>query len=134
VKILIGYDGSIEARRALEWVVHFGPSSRITVISVARALEATAPIADAIDPTSEISSQRLHLEEAVLTLTALGLTAETLLRVGNPAEQIITVAAEGGFDLVVVGSRGMGAVRRFLIGSVADRVVRHAGVPVLMVR
>jgi nucleotide-binding universal stress UspA family protein len=63
-----------------------------------------------------------------------GIRAERLLKAGNPAEEIINAAAEGRFDVILVGVRGMGAVRRFLIGSVTDRVVRHATVPVLVVR
>ena len=68
------------------------------------------------------------------TLAASGVAAETLLKVGNPVEEIITAAQDGHFDVILVGIRGMGAVERFLIGSVADRLVRHATVPVLVVR
>jgi len=53
---------------------------------------------------------------------------------GNPAAEIVELAEELGVGLVVVGSRGLGGVRRALMGSVSDSVVRHAHCPVLVVR
>lgn len=134
MKILIGYDGSEQARHALTWAAQAFPGSRLCVISVAPALEASPKIADAIDPTSGLDVHRRQLEEAVATLGLSGIQADTLLKAGNPAEEIINAAADGQFDLILVGIHGMEALRRFLIGSVADRVVRHATVPVLVVR
>lgn len=133
MKILVGYDGSEPARRALDWAARMFRDSAITVISVAPALEASPKIADAVDPTSNVNLHRGELNEAAALLEEEGIAAETMLKVGNPAEEIIVAAADGGFDLILVGSRGLGAVKRFLIGSVADRVVRHATVPVLVV-
>jgi nucleotide-binding universal stress UspA family protein len=60
--------------------------------------------------------------------------AEPIPAIGNPAQEIITAAESRGVDLIVIGSQGMSAVRRFLLGSVADRVVRHATCDVLVVR
>lgn len=134
MKILIAYDGSVEAKRALDWGVRLSRDSDVAVISVAPALAGSPKIADAIDPTSDIGVHRRQLDEAAAFLLEAGIQAERVLKVGNPAEEIIDTAAEGRFDLIVVGFRGMGAVRRFLIGSVADRVVRHATVSVLVAR
>jgi len=134
VKILVAYDGSKQARRALDWAARMIQDSTVSVISVAPALEATYKIADAIDPTSDIDEHRRQLDEAAAILDKSGVRAETVLKAGNPAEEIIKAAEEGRFDVILLGIRGMGAVRRFLIGSVADRVVRHATVPVLVVR
>jgi len=53
---------------------------------------------------------------------------------GVPDEEIVVLAEELGADLVVLGSRGLGGMRRTLIGSVSDSVVRHAHCPVLVVR
>jgi nucleotide-binding universal stress UspA family protein len=64
-----------------------------------------------------------------------GTIARAHLRIGDkPDQQIITVAEEIGAGLIVLGSRGMGGVRRALLGSVSDSVVRHAHCPVLVVR
>jgi nucleotide-binding universal stress UspA family protein len=53
---------------------------------------------------------------------------------GNPAAEIVDLTEELGVGLAVVGSRGLGGVRRALMGSVCDSVVRHAHCPVLVVR
>ena len=55
-------------------------------------------------------------------------------RLGRPDAQIVGVADELGAGLIVLGSRGLGPLRRALMGSVSDSVVRHAHCPVLIVR
>jgi nucleotide-binding universal stress UspA family protein len=137
VKILVAYDGSETGRRTLDWAVRLvkdDPDSGVTVIGVAAALEATAPIADAVDPSSSIEKRRRQLAEAAGTLAAAGVKADTLLKVGNPAEEIINAGDGGDADLIIVGSTGTGGAIRFLMGSVSDRVVRHANRPVMVVR
>jgi len=134
VKVLVAYDGSEQARRALDWAAHMARGATVGVISVAPALAASPKIADAVDPTSDADEHRRQLNEAVALLDALGVGSTTVLKVGNPAEEIINAAADGRFDVIIVGIRGMGAIERFLIGSVADRLVRYATVPVLVVR
>ncbi len=135
VKILVAYDGSEQARSALDWAAHMASEgSSVSVISVAPTLAGSPKIADAVDPTSDADEHRRQLDEAAAILEELGIKAKTLLKAGNPAEEIINTAREGRFDVILVGIRGMGAVKRFLIGSVADRVVRHATVPVFVVR
>ena len=63
-----------------------------------------------------------------------GTVAQAHLRLGRPDEQIVALAEEIGAGLIVMGSRGLGGLRRLLMGSVSDSVVRHAHCPVLVVR
>src|SRR5918998_196603 len=63
-----------------------------------------------------------------------GKGAETHLRSGDPDKEIIRAAESLGVGLIVIGSRGLGALSRALIGSVSDSVVKHAHCPVLVVR
>ena len=63
-----------------------------------------------------------------------GKVAETHLRSGDPDKEILRTAESLGVGLIVVGSRGLGAVSRALMGSVSDSVVRHAHCPVFVVR
>ncbi len=56
------------------------------------------------------------------------------LLMGRPDAEILELAEEVGAELIVVGSRGLGSLRRALMGSVSDSVVRHAHCPVLVVR
>ena len=62
-----------------------------------------------------------------------GLEAESVILKGNPAEKILDFADEHDIDLIVVGSLGKSGIERFALGSVSEKVVRHAKVPVLVV-
>jgi len=53
--------------------------------------------------------------------------------IGRPVKEIVSAANEGGVDLMVVGSRGLGQVGRWLLGSVSDRVIHEVQCPVLVV-
>jgi nucleotide-binding universal stress UspA family protein len=66
--------------------------------------------------------------------TAGGSVAQLHLKVGRPEGEIVALAEELGAGLIVMGSRGRGGVRRALMGSVSDSVVRHAHCPVMVVR
>lgn len=136
MKMLVGYDGSDEARRALDWAANLArelDGSSVTVISIAPTLEAAPPIADAVDPSSDVDRHRTQAEEAAARLAAADVQAEVLVRAGNPAEEILNAADERSFDVILVGHKGISATRRFLMGSVSERVVRHATHPVLVV-
>ena len=63
-----------------------------------------------------------------------GLTARTVEGIGHPADAIVDAAEQGGFDLVIVGSRGLNACSASLTGSASSRVVAHAPCSVLVVR
>jgi nucleotide-binding universal stress UspA family protein len=137
MKILVAYDGSDGGRRSLDWAARLAKDeagSGVAVIAVAAALEAAPPIADAIDPGSNLGLHRKHLDEAAAMLAAAGVEAETILKVGNPAEEIINAGADGQYDLILVGGTGLHGAMRFLMGSVTERVVRHASRPVMVVR
>lgn len=53
---------------------------------------------------------------------------------GRPSERIVEVAKEGKFDVIVMGSRGLGGIKGFFLGSVSDRVADEAACPVLIVK
>ena len=74
------------------------------------------------------------LEQSVQKLIKAGFTAEPLCYLGNPAEEIMKTASKQKADLIVMGAKGLGAIARFLIGSVSTRVVQHAKGSVLVVR
>ena len=74
------------------------------------------------------------IEQSVRKLVKAGFIAEPVWRLGKPAEEIMKVASHQQADLIVMGAKGMGAIARFLIGSVSTRVVQHANCAVLVVR
>jgi nucleotide-binding universal stress UspA family protein len=82
----------------------------------------------------EEDSRQLLRELSWRVKAAGGTVAGTHLRMGEVALEIVALAEELGVGLIVMGSRGLGGVRRALMGSVSDSVVRHAHCPVLVVR
>jgi nucleotide-binding universal stress UspA family protein len=85
------------------------------------------------DQIEEVSRQRLR-ELSWRVKVVGGTVAGTHLRMGQVALEIVALAEELGVGLIVMGSRGLGGVRRALMGSVSDSVVRYAHCPVLVVR
>ena len=77
---------------------------------------------------------RWLLEQSVRKLIKAGFTAEPVCQLGKPAEEIMKVASKHHADLIVMGAKGLGAIARFLLGSVSTRVVQHANCSVLVVR
>jgi nucleotide-binding universal stress UspA family protein len=134
-KILLAYDGSEAAQRALtrSAALTKNDGAELTVISVVPVLQG-AGRGGGIDPTSGTEEHKRLLNDARAALDGLGVKAETVEAVGHPAETICRVAEEGGFDTIVMGSRGLNVVERFLIGSVSDRVIRQAHCDVVVVR
>jgi nucleotide-binding universal stress UspA family protein len=131
-KVLVAYDGSADARLALEYAAAKHGDDDITVISVVPVPYSGR--GGGIDPTSNVEDHRTALDEAAGLLADRGVQAKTVESVGHPANAIIEAAEQGGYDLVIVGSRGLNAVARFLTGSVSGRVVAHAPCSVLVVR
>src|SRR5918999_3657823 len=95
--------------------------------------EDLAPLEEQGQQFEQVARQTLDAE--VQNVRAVGGTvAQAHLRTGTPAAEIVELAEELEVGLVVVGSRGLGGIRRALMGSVSDSVVRHAHCMVLVVR
>ena len=133
MKILVAYDGSEAAGHALERTAQFGSGGDVTVISVV-PLQPSGPRSAGPIQGGDVEEHGRELDEAVARLKELNVEAETIEAVGHPAEAIVDAAERGGFELIVVGSRGMHGVARFLLGSTSTRVVTHAHCDVLVVR
>jgi nucleotide-binding universal stress UspA family protein len=124
-RILVPLDGSETAEAALAYVALL-PSERVRLLAV----ESDRANLTAVCTTAR--DCRTYLEAVAAPLREQGRDVDTLVAFGNPAEQILALAAAA--DLVVLGSHGHGGVKRFVLGSVADEVARHAPVPVMVVR
>ncbi len=133
-RILLCYDGSAEARRALERVGEIASvvPCRVAVVSVAEPIYPNPPYTGYADPGEEQAHRRL-LEDAAEDLRGLGVDTTTLEPVGDPAAAILDTARDGA-DLIVVGSRHRGLIKRLLFGSVSAEVVVEAPCDVLVVR
>src|SRR5215208_729423 len=142
-KILLATDGSKEAALAVRTAVDISQrtGSELHVVHVGSSLEYVGmgppQIGDIPAPTQEQLSAEARglLDAEVEQVKAQGGTvAEAHLGVGAPDREIVNLAEEIGVGLIVLGSRGRGGIRRALMGSVSNSVVRHAHCPVLMVR
>jgi nucleotide-binding universal stress UspA family protein len=135
-RMLVGVDGSeyslAAVRAAAKLAAERGIKSvtLINVIPVAVSTLGVTPVAAApedVEAWEVFDKPKALLKEA-------GVEAKLLLRTGDPANEILNVAKEGGYDLIVVGHRGLSPVQAFLLGSVSNRVVTHAPCSVLVVR
>ena len=131
-RILVAYDGSEPARRALDTTIELAKLSGalVTVASVVPVHPGRVPI----DPWDDPAVHTQELQEAKQILSEHGIKAEFARPYGDPAREIEELAETGGFDTIVVGSRRLGAVSRFLQGSVSEHVATHAGATVVISR
>jgi nucleotide-binding universal stress UspA family protein len=141
--IVVGTDGSDTARQAVR-----------EAVELAAALGASIELVSAYEP---VAGQRLReqareaprdlqwlinvredveatLREAAAEVEAAGVPVRTYAREGDPADAILDVAEERGADLIVVGNKGMTGAKRFLLGSVPNKVSHHAPCSVLIIR
>ena len=88
----------------------------------------------AVDPWDDREVHLGELLEAQTILRDKGIEAEMLAPAGDPASTIERVAVDGGFDTIVIGSRGLGALSRTLQGSTSEHVATHSGTTVIVAR
>ena len=133
-KILVAYDGSASAKRALEEaakLMHDGGT--VTVVSVAEELPQFGRAAAMLVP-EEDEERRRELREAKAMLAERGIAAKVVERRGDAATKILEQAEKEGVELIVMGTRGLGPGKRWLLGSVSTKVLHHAPSNVLVVR
>ena len=131
--IVVGYDGSDAAKRALQRAADLAKEGdRIVVVASAEAHARSGPTGGAHRDPSEFQQRRGELEEAKQFFSERGLDAELVEAHGDPGTAIVEAANET--DLIIVGSRGLNPVQRLLLGSVSSKVVHRAQGDVLVVR
>ena len=144
MKILLAIDGSTPALHAARFALRLlqgqpqppAPHA-LTLVSVhddtglrhAKAFVGQAAVAEYLRERSDVD-----LKSARRLLDRAGQPYDTDVRTGHIAEQILRCATQGHFDLVALGAKGRGAVRDLLMGSVAQRVLAGAPMPVVLVR
>ncbi|WP_411968167.1 universal stress protein [Haloferax sp. YSSS75] len=129
--ILVPTDGSTHAVRAAEYAVDLALTYD-AVLHVLYVVDVRTSHADT--PVDDESTRGVSAVEAVADLAeARGVPVETEIRVGLPYRAIVEYADDHDTDLVVMGTHGTSGLERYLIGSVAERVVRLSDVPVMCV-
>jgi nucleotide-binding universal stress UspA family protein len=141
--IVVGTDGSETASEAVRQAVELAKQigARIQLVSAyepvsrARLREEQTQVPDdlqwMVNPREDVDAT---LEEASDLVRDAGVEVETYARQGDPADAILDVAEEIGADLIIVGNKGMTGAKRFLLGSVPNKVSHHAPCSVLIIR
>jgi nucleotide-binding universal stress UspA family protein len=146
--IVVGTDGSQTAREAVSQAVALARllGARLDIVSAYEPVPAGRLREEAQQVPGDLQWSDLQwmvnaredvdatLREAAEEAQAAGVPAETYARQGDPADAILDVAEERGADLVVVGNKGMTGAKRFLLGSVPNKVSHHAPCSVLIIR
>ena len=132
--ILIAWDGSRHARRALNEAIDIARTqgSRLTLLTVAAPVHVWAgPYVPPV-PEEELARAAERIAEEGEGLVPEGIPVSSRTAVGHPGMELLKRAEAADHDLIVMGSRGRGAVRSAVLGSVSHYVLNHAKVPVLI--
>jgi nucleotide-binding universal stress UspA family protein len=141
--IVVGTDGSETATSAVRQAVELAKSvgAKIQLVSAYEPVsdqrlreertEVPEDLQWMVNPREDVDAT---LNEAAEVAKGEGVDAETFARQGDPADAILDVAEEQKADLIIVGNKGMTGAKRFLLGSVPNKVSHHAPCSVLIIR
>jgi nucleotide-binding universal stress UspA family protein len=142
-RIVVGTDGSETAKQAVREATELAKQTGATLYVVSafdpvpqsrlreERLEAPSDIEHTVNPNEDVDA---ILGEAAREVEGAGVAVQTVARQGEPADAILDVAEDENADLIVVGNKGMTGAKRFLLGSVPNKVSHHAPSSVLIVR
>jgi nucleotide-binding universal stress UspA family protein len=144
-KLLIAYDGSDASMKAIDTALQCSmPDDEVVLLTVIPAALVESTFTNMLLPTIDLStvvSSGTFKEKAMETLGRLAKEMEgkvskvdIAVEAGDPADEILLVAKKYDSDIILIGYKGYGKEGRFLLGSVTDKVVRHASRSVLVVR
>jgi nucleotide-binding universal stress UspA family protein len=141
--IVVGTDGSDTATKAVRQAVDLASAvgAKIELVSAYEPVpaqrlnderrQAPEDLQWAINPREDVDAT---LEAAAAVAREAGVPVEVWARQGDPADSLLDVAEERDADLIVVGNKGMTGAKRFLLGSVPNKVSHHAPCSVLIIR
>ena len=135
-RIVVGFDGSEHSRKALERAADLANGATVAVVSsadVARLLRDPAGGVSPVEP-ADAEERARALAEARQYLESRGVEGVFIEGTGHPADVLVQEAEESGADMIVVGTRGLNAAKRLVLGSVSTTVVHQAPCDVLVVR
>lgn len=136
-RILVGVDGSGASGRALRWAHAWAGGAEVVAVHVAAAVSALAYHLDQRGLPATVALDREAAGVVARAARVAGLLPDAVrvrAREGSAAEQLLKECVEGGYDLLVLGRRGLGGMGELVLGSVSDWLVRHAPVPVVVVK
>ena len=135
MRVLVGTDGSSDAKAAVEWMacLPLPPDREVMVVTVVEPPRRFGVLRDGSEdlPTALIAEARRVADDTASRLLR-GRKSTGRVVEGDPCDQIVAVAGTWDADLIVLGARGLGAIKELLLGSVSLGVVRQAPCPVLV--
>jgi nucleotide-binding universal stress UspA family protein len=139
-RVLVALDGSPSAEAVLRFLLEIAGPLDMAVVLL-RVLEPVAPVvieASRHVVVEDVEGRRRDAEEYLApiaaALRAKGIDVSWQVRRGRPTEEILAAAREGHVDLIAMATHGRTGLGRLLFGSVAEGVLRHAPVPVFLIR
>jgi nucleotide-binding universal stress UspA family protein len=134
-RILVPLDGSPLAEAVLCQVVEIATLKKSEIVLLRAALAHAILGAEQVEAQVRVVEEaQAYLAKIETNLAAQGFAVKSVVRYGHAADEILDHARAGGVGLIAMSTHGRGGVRRWVLGSVAETVVRHAPVPVLLVR
>ncbi|MBS4024283.1 MAG: universal stress protein [Clostridia bacterium] len=145
-KILLAVDGSEASMKAVDEAIKFANAFKAEVDLVSVVYEQPVFLAPGAITLPNLAETRKGILDTVLEATSdmvghlanrfkeNGLKVNTLVIQGKPAEEIIRLANDGSYNLVILGSRGLSGVKGYLLGSVSNKVANSVKTTVLIVR
>src|SRR5690554_6186859 len=137
--ILVAYDGSVQSKKAIEIAVQLSKTytSQLEVVHVDKypgfivgESLVTAPAHILIEQQNQADQILADVNQAIASTPG----ARATLLQGAPAKTIVDYADTHNKDLIIIGSRGLGGISEFVLGSVSHNVVQHSKIPVLIAK
>jgi len=137
--ILVPLDGSKPSQRALEQAISIAELYQahinlLYVLDLNSQVSAFEQVSISGYIPDEIKENGRSILKGALQQIPPTVKAHTFLEIGLPTETIVDFCQENGCDLIIMGSRGLGAVKQLIMGSVSKYVLHHATCPVLITR
>ncbi len=134
-RILVPLDGSALAEAILSQVIELAMLRRSEIVLLRVALAHATLVSDPVAAQVRVIEEaQAYLAGIEANLVAQGLAIKSVVRYGHAADEILDHARTGDVAMIAMSTHGRGGIRRWALGSVAETVVRHAPVPVLLVR
>ena len=147
-KMLVCLDGSDFSEQILQYAAEEATDTSaevvlLRVVSVPRSITKTRPgTVSSVPPvppspeqlTEEAASVRKYLDDKAEPLKARGIKVGCVAITGDPGEAIVNYANNNDVDLIAIATHGRSGIKRVIFGSVAEYVIKHSGVPILLIK
>jgi nucleotide-binding universal stress UspA family protein len=136
-KILLATDGSVHSKRAADNALHIAacsPGSTVVIVYVIDPSRAKSDVLSNWNSLDVLGVRKERVKEIEMRAKDAGVAYRLEVLHGDPGPTIVEYANKQGFDVVVIGSRGLNGLQEFVLGSVSHKVAKRANCPVLIVK